>query len=147
MSQDPTTVTVSAAELQSTLVAADAGLKKYAAENAALKAQLAELNQKQAADATAVKQATGEAIEALVASKMIQPEHRKLAEERLATLAGALGVLAKTAVHANHPPKTIGRPDKTEKAAGVLPRARFTDQPEVAADVDNNYLAALGIGG
>lgn len=146
MSQDPATVTVSAAELQNTLVAADAGLKKYAAEIEQLKSQLAEMNQKQAADAAAVKQASDAAVESLVANKVIQEGERQKAAEILSTLPGALAVLAKTAAHTNHPPKSIGRPERAEKTAGALPRGRFTDQPEVASEVDNNYLAALGIG-
>lgn len=146
MSQDPNTVTVSAAELQNTLVAADTGLKKYAAEVEQLKAQLAELNQKRAADDAAVKRATANAIDSLMKSKMIEPAHLKLAEEKLSTLAGALGVLANTASYASHPPKSIGKPERTDKTASALPRGRMTDRPEVAAEVDNNYLAGLGIG-
>lgn len=147
MSQD-TTVTVSATELQKTLVAADAGLRKYAAENAELKEQLARLNQKQAADAETVKKATEAAVTAMLENRQIRQDEVKVAEERLSTLAGALGVLAKVASLKHQPPAAIGRPEKTaNQTPPSYARGRMNEQPEIASEVDSNYLAALGIPG
>lgn len=139
------TVTVSAAELQKTLVAADAGLRKYAAENEELKAQLARLNQKQAADAQEIKKATEEALAVMIENRLIRADETKVAEDRLSTLSGALGVLAKVASLKHQPPAVMGRPEKTASSNPPAPRARMNEHPEVASEVDSNYLAALGI--
>lgn len=145
MSQTQDTVTVPAAELQQVLTTADAGLKKYAAQVAELEKELAEFKQKQAADAAVVKEATAAAVDALVKNKIIREDEAVKAAGVLSTLAGALGVLAKTANVADRAPRPIGKAESKQKTASER-GGRATDQPEVRAEVNDNYLAALGIG-
>lgn len=140
------TISVSAADLKQTLMAADEAVKSAATQIAELTEENARLRAKTASDASAVAEGVKAAVASLIKFHVIAPEDEKYAIEKLANHADALAVLSRAVDPAQRSPRPVGKPVKAASSGGNYPVGRITDLHEERERVNQKYFEDLGVG-